>query len=489
MSQPTLEPGYVVGAQYRIDKAIGRGGYGTVYCATRLEDNLPVALKLMHDKHVANPEKIKRFQREAALVTRLHHRNVVDTLDYGHTDEGLPFIIFELLRGHSLKYRLKQEGALSFTRACQISIQVLRALTAAHALEIAHRDIKPANIYLCAGREDDFVKVLDFGIAKALHDKKAPTTQLTRVGQMLGTPAYMSPEQIKGFGVDLSCDLYSTGLVMSELLSGRKLVSGANEQMVLLAHLSAEPHQLSEAVMETPLGRVIAKAVEKDPQNRFSSAEEMLAAVEAVAAAERFGAASQTSSELSSPPSALSQLKATVRTHEPDAPPPSSLAGLKATVRTEEPSTEEPPPLSNLQETVRMDPNVSVDDILRKHGVDLPPAAGVTHVAHTGEIETVERPPREPIAGTSPAATAKASPAASATAEPPMAVSPSGPSQGTIPIPPSFPARGGQLKATVSAGERKRGSAWLAWFIALVAVVAAAVMFALYWFTRSPPVP
>lgn len=442
MSQPLLEPGHVVAARYRIDKAIGRGGYGTVYCATRLEDNLGVALKLMHTKHVGNPEKIKRFQREAALVTRLHHKNVVETLDYGHTDEGLPFIIFELLRGHSLKYRLKKEGALSLTRTCQISIQVLRALDAAHALEIAHRDIKPANIYLCAGREDDFVKVLDFGIAKALVDRGAPATQLTRVGQLLGTPAYMSPEQIKSSDVGLTCDLYSMGLVMSELLSGRKLITGANEQMIFLAHLSADPHELSEAVAATALGRIIAKAIEKDPNERFRSAEEMLAAVEATAAAERFGVASRVpSSEIASPPSALSQLKETVRTSgEPEGPPPSSLAGLKETVRTSDSIDGDPASLADLQHTVRMDPNVSVDDILRQHGIDVPNLdASKTHGARTTEMET----PPAPNLST-----------ATATGVPSEA--------------------------------KPKLAAWLLTLLIVVTAVAAGVA---YWFTRQPPAP
>ncbi len=370
LSQPLLEPGHVVAARYRIQKAIGRGGYGTVYCATRLEDNLGVALKLMHTRHIANPDKIRRFQREAALVARLHHKNVVETLDYGHTLDGLPFIIFELLRGHSLKYRLRNEGALSFARTCQISIQILRALRVAHALDIAHRDIKPANIYLCAGREDDFVKVLDFGIAKALGDKgEYPTAQLTRAGQLLGTPAYMSPEQIKSADIGLTCDLYSLGLVMAELLSGRKLVTGANEQKIFLAHLSAGPHVLSEAVRDTPLARLIGKAIEKEPGDRFASAEEMLNAIDVVAAAERFagGPAGRADAE---PPSELSQLKETVRTSEP--PPASALAGLKETVRTSEGRVGDATTLASLQETVQMNSNVSVDELLRAQGISLP---------------------------------------------------------------------------------------------------------------------
>ncbi len=362
----------MIAERYRIDKAIGRGGYAFVYRATRLADGGAVALKLMHSRHAQNPEKIKRFQREASLLTRLHHPNIVETLDFGHDAAGVPFIVFELLRGHSLKFRLRKEGALSFSRTCKISIQVLRALCAAHALDVAHRDIKPGNIYLARGHDDDFVKVLDFGIAKALADDPLTTTQLTRVGQLLGTPSYMSPEQIRGGDVGLTCDLYSLGLVMAELLSGRKLIDGKNEQQVFLTHLSAQPHPLSEAVKESPLGRIIEKAIEKEPGDRFASAEQMLAAVEVVAAAERFESTSQRPPASTGPPSVLAQLKETVRTTEG---PTSQLAGLLQTVRTAESvdGASGPPNLAGLQQTVRLPENVSMDAILRQHGIIVPP--------------------------------------------------------------------------------------------------------------------
>ena len=366
MSKPQLDfdAGAVIAERYRIEKGVGRGGYGTVYRAVRLADGARVALKIMHMRHAHNAVQLKRFQREAATVTRLKQKNVVSMLDYGHTPEGLPFIVFELLRGHSLKYRLNKEGALSVWRCGQIAIQALRALEAAHALQIAHRDIKPANIYLCAGKSDDFVKVLDFGIAKALVDETVGATKLTQVGQMIGSPAYMSPEQVKGGDIGLTGDLYSLGLVMAEVLSGKRVVTGRNDIDVFTAHLKPEKHPLSEAVRDSGLGYVVARAIEKSPADRYQSAAQMLADVEAALHAEyerQQAAAVHVQPQVAAAPTPQPTAKMP-RAHT--TPMPIEQAPLSGSI-------------ADLVETVRMsekDAQHDIDEILRRHGVD--PATG-----------------------------------------------------------------------------------------------------------------
>jgi serine/threonine-protein kinase len=274
--------GTVVAQRYRIEAAIGEGGFGGVYRSVNLQTGEAVALKMLHARHAARENEVKRFQREAALVTRLDHPNIVKTLDYGHTTDGTPFIAFDLLEGISLREKLASEGALSTSRAGRIVMQVLQALEHAHGFGVVHRDIKPANIFLCAGRDDDFVRVLDFGIAKALIPDDTNLTQLTGTGQFIGTPAYMSPEQIKGMSIGANSDLYSLGLVLAELVTGKKVAHAEAEIDLLMTHLSPAPLALTEAVLESPFADVIRRSTEKDPSARFPTASEMYAAIDAV---------------------------------------------------------------------------------------------------------------------------------------------------------------------------------------------------------------
>ncbi len=279
-----IDAGTVIAARYRVESSIGEGGFGGVYRAVNVETGQVVALKLLPARHTPRETEVKRFQREAALVTRLDHPNIVKTLDYGHTGDGVPFIAFELLEGVSLREKLIAEGALSVSRAGRIVVQVLNGLEHAHGLMIVHRDIKPANIFLCAGRDSDFVRVLDFGVAKALTPDNTNLTKLTSTGQFIGTPAYMSPEQVRGGDITPSSDLYSLGPVLSELVTGKKVAQGDSEIDVLMTHMSAGPLPLTEAVLESPFAEVIRRATEKEPSARYESAGEMRAAIEAVLA-------------------------------------------------------------------------------------------------------------------------------------------------------------------------------------------------------------
>jgi serine/threonine protein kinase len=275
---PRLKPGDVVGGRYRIDGVVGRGGFGAVYRATQQDTGAAVALKVLMKNLTNSKVDAKRFKREAALVQKLRHPNVVQLLDFGTTDEGVSYIAFELLHGTSLSALLKTEGALPLYRAAQITRDILSALAAAHAMGIIHRDIKPGNVFLLEGTDE--AKVLDFGIAKAVTGEEAAATQLTEAGQMIGTPHYMAPEQVRGTGVQPSTDVYAAGLLFAEMICGERLVKGGALIDIYMMHISNDPIPLPDEVASSPVGEVIRGAVSKIAEQRYATAHDMLAALD-----------------------------------------------------------------------------------------------------------------------------------------------------------------------------------------------------------------
>lgn len=270
MSPALPRPGDVFDDRYRIEAAIGRGGFGCVYRALDLKLERPIALKVAWPEPGCD-DRLKRFWREAELSRGLVHPHTVRVYDIGVGPGGSPFIAFELLDGESLARRLQRTGALSVGETRRIAACVLKSLMEAHALGIVHRDIKPANVFLCryAG-ETDFVKVLDFGIAKAPR-----RTELTAHGWLVGTPQFMAPEQITDDALGPRADLYSLGLVMAQMLAGEPVLQGPTAS-VIVDQLSDEPLPLSTTVLESSLGPVIRRATEKNPGRRHASAAEML---------------------------------------------------------------------------------------------------------------------------------------------------------------------------------------------------------------------
>jgi hypothetical protein len=267
-------PGTVVGGRYRIDAPLGSGGFGAVYVATQLGLDRPVALKLLHRDVLARPDALQRFEREARLVQALQHPNVVQTYDFGTSEWGQPFIVFELLRGRTLDRLLAETGPLSDERSARIARQVLKALMEAHARGIVHRDIKPANVHLSSfAGEPDFVKLLDFGIAAV---PMSGSQGLTAEGTSLGTPEYMAPEQVLDHPVDARTDLYAFGLVLAEMIQGAPIMAGGSSMRVAVAQADASPVPLPPSVLASPLGPIVARATQKEPSRRFASAAEML---------------------------------------------------------------------------------------------------------------------------------------------------------------------------------------------------------------------
>ncbi len=279
--KPRQATGDIIAERYRIDGVVGTGGFGAVYQATQLDTDRRVALKVLHSRFCTNPTDARRFQREAALVQQVTDPHIVQLLDFGQTKSGSPFIAFELLRGRALSRVLKREGPLTVDRTANIARHVLRALQAAHEFGVIHRDIKPANIFLC--EQDgayDVAKVLDFGVAKALTGEESQATQLTKDGQMVGTPNYMAPEQVRALDVGPESDLYASGLVMAEMLMGKRLVAPTEAIRAYMAQISKEPHELPDVVRNSALGPVIAQAIAKPVQARFGSARAMLKALD-----------------------------------------------------------------------------------------------------------------------------------------------------------------------------------------------------------------
>ncbi|MEJ7734664.1 MAG: serine/threonine-protein kinase [Polyangiaceae bacterium] len=282
---PNIGPGHVIAGRYRIEGIVGEGGFGAVYRATQLNIGRTVALKVLQPDLVAQADSESRFTREAELAQRLEHPNTVRLFDFGRSEEGIPFIAFELLKGQPLDDRLKSQGPMPPATVARIATQMLKSLMEAHGLGVVHRDIKPANIFLCDyPGEPDFVKVLDFGIAKALDDgKPGGRGALTRVGTAIGTPNYMAPEQVGSGSIGPHTDVYSVGLVMAELLTGQLVFHGDSAVQICMDQLSQAPVPLLPEVLQSPLGGVIHRATQKAPDRRYASAAEMLRELESVA--------------------------------------------------------------------------------------------------------------------------------------------------------------------------------------------------------------
>lgn len=212
----TLYKGQLILHRYRVDKKLGAGAMGEVWRGVHQDLEMPVAIKiLLHQEH---PELLRRFSREARLMALVRHPNVVQILDYGLLEGDLPCIVMELLSGLELEALLARPVQLSTSDIALLGAQMLRGLTAMHEAGVIHRDVKPANMMVFESANDIHVKLVDFGIAKPATD--AIATRLTQTGMLIGTPAYMAPEQLLGMDVSAKTDVYAVGLILYEMLTG-----------------------------------------------------------------------------------------------------------------------------------------------------------------------------------------------------------------------------------------------------------------------------
>jgi serine/threonine-protein kinase len=263
--------------RYRVKKLIARGGMGVVYEGVR-EDlaEMRVAIKVLHHNLEHDMEYLARFRREAETVAAINHPNIVRILDFQAREDERPFLVMELLHGASLGRVLETDGPFSQGRGAFVVSQVLDALAAAHRAKVIHRDLKPDNVFLTSmSNLNDIVKLLDFGVAKVLDEASA--LRLTRTGAVVGTPAYMAPEVARGAPIDERSDLYSAGCVLYEALTGRPPFSAANYHALLVAIQESEPLPLCilQPQLDRAFATIVMKAMAKDPNGRFQSADEM----------------------------------------------------------------------------------------------------------------------------------------------------------------------------------------------------------------------
>ncbi len=285
--------GKIIHDRFRIIAPIARGGMGAVYKAEQAPLGRLVAIKVLSPKHEEekDPEFRKRFFLEAATVAKLSHPNTITVFDYGQSD-GLYFIVMELLDGLTLKAALRRDGAFPPERAVHVVKQICRSLREAHRMNIIHRDMKPGNVMLLEqGDEKDYVKVLDFGLVKEIDADDEE--DLTQAGVFMGSPKYMSPEQIQGERVDARSDIYSVGVIFYEMLTGAPPFVRDKQVQILMDHINAPVPPLSTPAGRPPIpedvASIVRRCLAKRREERFGGMDELLEALKAVGAAGSLG--------------------------------------------------------------------------------------------------------------------------------------------------------------------------------------------------------
>jgi eukaryotic-like serine/threonine-protein kinase len=261
----------ILDGKYQLEEKIGEGGMGQVFRATHIHIDTTVAVKLLSRQIVSSANAIDRFRREAKTAARIKHPNAVGVSDFGVTADGTVYLVMEFLVGQDLRHRLHEQKALSYEATATILFQICAAVNAAHAKGVIHRDLKPDNIYLIKTPEgSEQVKVLDFGLAKL---KDSESDQLTKMGSIMGTPYYMSPEQGQGLDLDFRGDVYSLGVILYEMLTGQVPFTG-NNTAVIYQHCHEPPPPPSKFRPNMPpiVEQVILKALAKNRDERYDSA-------------------------------------------------------------------------------------------------------------------------------------------------------------------------------------------------------------------------
>jgi serine/threonine-protein kinase len=272
--------GRSIAARYKLLKKLGEGGMGVVYAAVDERIEKQVAIKILREEFARRPDVVARFTQEARSAGRIKHENVLDVTDYGRTEDNSFYIAMELLVGTDLADVLTKETTLPPERGIDIAIQICRALAAAHREGVVHRDLKPENVFLVRSADNrEVVKIVDFGIAQLKDASGDSGRKLTRTGMIFGTPEYMSPEQAAGKPIDNRVDVYATGVILFEMFAGRVPFVGDTFMGVLTQHMFEPVPSLRQVyaacVVNDDLEAVIAKALAKDPAQRYVSMTEL----------------------------------------------------------------------------------------------------------------------------------------------------------------------------------------------------------------------
>ncbi len=266
--------------RYEISAILATGGMGVILRAKHVRMGRDVAIKVLHP-HIAQEESVRvRFEREVRLAQLLNHPNTIRLYDYGEAENGLVYVVMELLEGRDLKEELAETGPMPVGRAVDLTLQVLDGLGEAHEQDFVHRDLKPSNLFLTSSRRgEDLVKILDFGIAKSLEDT---ASDVTATGSICGTAAYVAPEYLHNASAHKPADIYAVGLILLEMLTGQRVIQGSSTAQTLIMQMQHQV-QVPAALAATPLGQIIVTATQKDPRLRYPDADAMYQALAAVA--------------------------------------------------------------------------------------------------------------------------------------------------------------------------------------------------------------
>ena len=337
--------GKTVATKYLVEQMIGEGGMGKVYKAIQLALDKPVVLKVLRQALLSDERTVKRFQREAKAASRLNHPNSISVLDFGQADDGAMYIAMEYVQGKDLHHILSREWPLPESRVIRLVSQVLSALADAHSAGVIHRDLKPENIMVEQRRgEADFVKVLDFGIAKIVDgsiDDDGPA--LTRAGFVCGTPEYMSPEQARGAQLDHRSDLYAVGVIIYQLMCGMLPFDSDSAVGFATKHLTEIPppptKRRPDARVSPAMERLIMKALAKNPDDRPQTAEQFRAELMAIEKERRANVGTASRRHASSAPglAAVPRKVTPIDQQETRVNPPSPWASNETTVKASSP--------------------------------------------------------------------------------------------------------------------------------------------------------
>lgn len=319
-----LAPGQLIADKYRVERVLGEGGMGYVVAAHHLKLDQRVALKFLKPDALKHPHVVQRFAREARAAAKIRGEHVARVIDVGDLPSGAPYIVMEYLEGEDLGQRLQQRGPLQVEEAVGYLLQACEALAEAHAAGIVHRDLKPPNLFLArtAGRIP-IVKVLDFGISKALDESADGGRHLTSTSMIMGTPHYMSPEQLRSSrDVDPRSDIWALGVVLFELLTGQPPFDGENPTAVITSIIADDPRSLLELRADAPSGlwAVLLRCLAKSRGDRFANVLQLAKAL-APFSAERAR-------------DSLARIESIVHPLHSIAPPPDTQVSLSATPET-----------------------------------------------------------------------------------------------------------------------------------------------------------
>jgi serine/threonine-protein kinase len=401
----------IIAGRYQLESSIGEGGMASVWRARDLTLERAVAVKLLFARDERDKQNlVRQFVREARIAASVHHRNVIQIVDFGTTDGEQPFMVMELLEGETLGQRLQREPPLSLAEIVQIASLTLRGLAAVHEAGIIHRDLKPENVFLARdGSNRLFPKILDFGISRSVEPRSGRRSALTtREGMIVGTPEYMSPEQARGLrNIDNRTDLYSMGAILYLALTGKMAFSSENVGDLIIQIVTGTAPTVQELRPETPtaLSEVVAKAMARAPEDRFADATSMQQALLSAAQGSIDARSLLTLSDQPPPPERAPPQEPRLsgerlRTLEFAMGEPAGLAAPK-------PASELPPPSTPPAQVVAPPPALVQRRVAARGWV----ATGLVLALLLGAALLLGRWPTATVPASRPTATAKAEPA------------------------------------------------------------------------------